>query len=180
MYDAVVIGTGSGGKLAAVELARQGRSVLAVEAGRFGGECPYVACVPAKSMLLSARSGLSWAEAVARRDRLTGDRDDAASQQSLTDAGVDTARGRGRLDGRDGAAHRVVIDGGDGRERVETARIVVLGPGSSPARPPVDGLESVLSWTSRYVDRSARSCWGSAAAPSAASWPRPSPSSAPR
>lgn len=148
MYDAVVIGTGSGGKLAAIELARQGRSVLAVEAGRFGGECPYVACVPAKSMLLSARSGWSWADAVARRDRLTDARDDAASQQSLTDAGVETTRGRGRLDGRDGGAHRVVIESAGGRERVETARVVVLAPGSSPTRPPVDGLDSVPTWTS--------------------------------
>ena len=81
-YDAVVVGTGSGGKLAAIELSRQGRQVLAVEAGRFGGECPYVACVPAKSLLLSARSGLTWAEAVLRREEATDGRDDEGSRRS--------------------------------------------------------------------------------------------------
>ena len=96
-YDAVVVGTGSGGKLAAIELARQGRRVLAVEAGRFGGECPYVACVPAKSLLLSARSGLTWAEAVLRRDEATDGRDDEGSRRSLTDEGVQVLRGRARL-----------------------------------------------------------------------------------
>src|SRR3954451_19553292 len=98
-YDVVVLGTGSGGKLAAIELARRGRSVLAVEAGRFGGECPYVACVPAKSMLLSARTGLSWAAVAPRRDAMTDHRADGRSLQSLTDVGVEVARGRARLAG---------------------------------------------------------------------------------
>jgi pyruvate/2-oxoglutarate dehydrogenase complex dihydrolipoamide dehydrogenase (E3) component len=151
-YDAVVIGTGSGGKLAAIELARLGHSVLAVEAGRFGGECPYVACVPAKSMLLSARAGLTWAEAVTRRDEATAGRDDSGSLKSLTDEGVAVLRGRARLvadpggDGRPG--HRLVVDRG-GHGTVELAApVVVLGSGSSPSRPPLEGLDGVPTWTS--------------------------------
>jgi pyruvate/2-oxoglutarate dehydrogenase complex dihydrolipoamide dehydrogenase (E3) component len=150
-YDAVVLGTGSGGKLAAIELARQGRSVLAVEAGRFGGECPYVACVPAKSLLLSARAGLTWDQAVARRDEATAGRDDSGSVRSLTDEGVAVIRGRGRLAGRHNGGHRVVVDlrdeGGPG-EQVVSAPVVVLGSGSTPVRPPIEGLDSVPTWTS--------------------------------
>jgi len=157
-YDAVVIGTGSGGKLAAIELARRGRSVVAVEAGRFGGECPYVACVPAKSLLVSGRAGLTWADAVTRRDEVTDGRDDEASKKSLTDEGVAVLRGRGRIAAGPpvaGGSWRVLVDsggdeggeGGDGEVEL-VAPVVVLGTGSAPVRPPLDGLDSVPTWTS--------------------------------
>jgi pyruvate/2-oxoglutarate dehydrogenase complex dihydrolipoamide dehydrogenase (E3) component len=147
-YDVVVLGTGSGGKLAAIELARRGRSVLAVEAGRFGGECPYVACVPAKSLLLSARAGLSWAEAVERRDEAVDGRDDTAAERSLTDEGVAVRRGRGRLEAGAPGGHRVVISCEGQDEVVVTAPVVVLGTGSSPTAPPIEGLDGVPTWTS--------------------------------
>ena len=137
-----MIGTGSGGKNIALELAAQNRSVLAVEAMRFGGECPYVACVPAKSILASAHAGLDWADAVAHRDDITDGRDDSASRASLDQASVTTLRGRAALLGdgdRDfsdadrpsndaGAGVRqrrvkVVADSGD--EVVHTAPVVV-------------------------------------------------------
>ena len=54
-FDVVVIGTGSAGKPLAGELARAGRSVLAIEQALVGGECAHLACIPSKAMLLSAR-----------------------------------------------------------------------------------------------------------------------------
>ncbi len=147
-YDVVVLGTGSGGKLAAIELARRGRSVLAVEAGRFGGECPYVACVPAKSMLYSARHHLSWREAVSRRDEITDRRDDEGSRRSLTDEGVALRRGHGRLGPPAEGAHTVIVDGDHGEQLQVLARTVVLATGSSPRLPDLPGLDAVPTWTS--------------------------------
>lgn len=151
-YDVVVIGTGSGGKIAAIELARQGRSVLAVERDRFGGECPYVACVPSKSLLLSAQAGLGWAEAIERRERATAGRDDSGSRQSLVDEGVTVRRGTARLAGMtqadsSSARFRVDVTGPDGEAHV-VAPVVVLGSGSSAVRPPIEGLDAVPTWTS--------------------------------
>lgn len=146
-YDVVVVGTGSGGKLAAIELARLGRSVLAVEDGRFGGECPYVACVPSKSLLISARHGLTWAEAVACRDEATAGRDDSGSLRSLTDEGVSVLRGHGRLTAACERRHRVVVSRAGAQESVD-APVVVLGTGGSPVRPPIAGLDGVPTWTS--------------------------------
>jgi pyruvate/2-oxoglutarate dehydrogenase complex dihydrolipoamide dehydrogenase (E3) component len=71
IWDAIVPGTGSGGKNAAQEPARRGRSVLAVQAGRFGGECLYVACIPSKAMPAAAHAGPSWSDPVTPRDDLT-------------------------------------------------------------------------------------------------------------
>lgn len=148
-FDVIVIGTGSGGKIAAQQLARAGRSVAAIEAGRFGGECPYVACVPAKSILASAHGGLDWDETIRRRDELTDHRDDTGSQESLTEVGVTTLRGRARLDGIGDGRHRVTVTTGDGgEEQTLTAEAVVIGTGSSPVHPPVDGLDEVDPWTS--------------------------------
>ena len=147
-WDVIVIGTGSGGKIAAHELARQGRSVLAVEAGRFGGDCPHVACVPAKSLLASAHAGLSWAEAVARRDELADGRDDSASRDSLSSVSVSTVRGRGQLLTRDSGRWGVRVTDGSGAEAVYAAGVVVLATGSTPSVPPLEGMSGAAYWTS--------------------------------
>ena len=149
-WDAIVIGTGSGGKNIALELAAQNRSVLAVEAMRFGGECPYVACVPAKSILASAHAGLDWADAVAHRDDITDGRDDSASRASLDQASVTTLRGRATLlgDGDRSRQWRVKVVADRGDEVVHTAPVVVLATGSRPSIPPVDGLDRLDYWTS--------------------------------
>ncbi len=146
-WDVVVLGTGSGGKLAALLLARQGLRVLAVERGRFGGYCPYVACVPAKSILASGHAGLGWDDAVRRRDDITDHRDDTAGRRSLEEGGVTCLRGHGRLDGRTGEWRGVRVEG-SGDEVELTARTVVLATGSTPERPPVEGIDAVPTWTS--------------------------------
>jgi len=53
-YDLVVIGSGSGGGVAAHMAARAGKSVAIVEQEKLGGECPNFGCVPTKALLQSA------------------------------------------------------------------------------------------------------------------------------
>jgi pyruvate/2-oxoglutarate dehydrogenase complex dihydrolipoamide dehydrogenase (E3) component len=147
-WDVIVVGTGSGGKVAAQEFARRDRSVLAVEAHRFGGECPYVACVPAKSMLAAAHAGLSWADAVRQRDDITDNRDDSAGRKSLDDTGITTLRGRAVLvAGTEGAARPVKVNAG-GTDEVHTAQLIVVATGSTPTIPPLPGLDELDYWTS--------------------------------
>ena len=55
-FDAIVIGTGQGGKPLAAALAEAGQRVAVVEkAPRVGGSCVVEGCTPTKTMVASAR-----------------------------------------------------------------------------------------------------------------------------
>jgi len=55
-YDLVVIGSGSGGGVAAHIVAHAGKSVAIVEQEKVGGECPNFGCVPTKALLQAAET----------------------------------------------------------------------------------------------------------------------------
>lgn len=54
-YDAIVIGTGQGGKPLAQAFARAGRPAAIIEREHVGGSCVNVGCTPTKTMVASAR-----------------------------------------------------------------------------------------------------------------------------
>ena len=53
--DALVLGSGFGGKLLAWHLAQSGRKTAVVERRWIGGSCPNIACLPSKNEISSAR-----------------------------------------------------------------------------------------------------------------------------
>ncbi len=146
-YDLITLGGGPGGGAAARQVARRGGRACIVEAGKLGGVCLNVGCIPTKAML--AASDLAWrmrqagrfgiAPAEPKVDgpafmRRIGEvvadlagRSEAAVQASKQ---IDLIRGRGRLVD----AHTVAVDTPDGPRRI-TARAVVIATGSSAARP---------------------------------------------
>jgi len=101
-YVVVVLGAGSGGQPVAEGLAGAGPDVAVVEGHRVGGECPYVACIPSKALLLAAAAGVGWAEAVRRRDHAAERRDDSGTAEGVSAAGATLVRGRGRVTGPGG------------------------------------------------------------------------------
>lgn len=136
-YDVVVLGAGSAGEVVARECAEAGRTVLLAEPRLLGGECPYLACMPSKSLLRSAALGLTWEEAVRRRDDAADHRDDTSAANELEKVGVRVVRGRGSY-ARPGVA---VVD------EVEYAfGDLVIATGSRPVVPDVPGLDG--AWTS--------------------------------
>lgn len=156
-YDAMVIGAGPAGQHCAGHLRDSGLRVAIVERGLVGGECDYWACMPSKTLLRpgealhEARAAPGAAEAVtgeldpgpafAWRDFMTSDWDDSAKAQWLAGKGIDLIRGAGAISG----PGWVTV----GSEEHAT-RHIVIATGSSPAIPPIPGLDDLDGvWTNR-------------------------------
>jgi pyruvate/2-oxoglutarate dehydrogenase complex dihydrolipoamide dehydrogenase (E3) component len=156
--DVVVIGLGVGGEEVAGRLAEAGLSVVGIEHRLVGGECPYWACVPSKMMIRAANlvtegrriDGMAgtatvepdWTPVAKRiREEATADWDDQAAVDRFTGKGGRFVRGFGRLAG----PGRVEVD-----DQVFVAtRGVVVGVGTAPAVPPIEGLAGTPYWTNR-------------------------------
>lgn len=152
-YDAVVIGAGPAGEVAASRLPKLGLRTALIERELVGGECAYWACIPSKTLLrppearAEARraAGLGepeqrWREIVAYRDYMTRDLDDSGAVKGYEDVGVRVHKGEGRIR----APGRIEV----GSEELEAERIVIA-TGSDPAVPPIEGLAEAGFWTNR-------------------------------
>jgi pyruvate/2-oxoglutarate dehydrogenase complex dihydrolipoamide dehydrogenase (E3) component len=143
--EVAVLGVGSAGEVVASACAEGGLRVAAVEAGLVGGECPYRACIPSKSLLTSAARGLDWPAAVQLRDGHARHGDDSAAADGLRRSGVRLLRGRGRIDG---PGVLIVDPIGPGAPTRVRHRDLVICTGSEPVVPHLPGLESAQVWTS--------------------------------
>ena len=160
VVDAVVLGLGPGGEDVAGSLADAGFSVVGIEAGLVGGECPYWGCIPSKMMIRAAHliaesrripgmAGSStvtpdWGPVAARiREEATDNWDDTVAVERFVGKGGTFVRGRGRLV----AADTVEVDG----HRYRATRALVVATGTTAAVPPIPGLADTPFWTNRQA-----------------------------
>jgi dihydrolipoamide dehydrogenase len=155
----VVLGGGPTGEhfVGAFRRLDQDAELTLVESRLVGGECSYFACMPTKTLLrttelagaLERAPGLSPerpdpAGVWSWRDWMTSDWDDSGQLPWLEEQRCALVRGAARV-ARPGAVEV------DGRE-LDYDRLVIA-TGSSPAVPPVDGLDGVDYWTNRDATR---------------------------
>jgi pyruvate/2-oxoglutarate dehydrogenase complex dihydrolipoamide dehydrogenase (E3) component len=156
--DVVVLGLGVGGEEVANSLAESGLNVVGIESSLVGGECPYFGCIPTKmmvradDMLAEGRRIPGFAgdstvkpdwKPVARRirDVATDNWNDRVAVERFEGKGGHFVRGAGRLAG----PGKVLVNG----TTYEASRAIVISTGTSPAVPPIPGLDRVKYWTNR-------------------------------
>jgi pyruvate/2-oxoglutarate dehydrogenase complex dihydrolipoamide dehydrogenase (E3) component len=154
----VVLGAGSSGEhfVGALRARDPDVEIVVVERGLAGGECSYYACVPTKTLLrpadvlAAARLAPGAAEAVTGeldaervfwwRDQVTDGRDDSWHAGWIAGERAELVRGDARV------LRPGVVAVGD---REIEYRDLVVATGSSPAVPPIPGIEDVEVWTNR-------------------------------
>ena len=156
--DVIVLGVGPGGEQVVGDLLNAGLSVIAIEAGLVGGECPYWGCIPSKTAIraattieearrLNALAGTAtvhpdWAPVARRiRDEMTDNWDDKVAADRITDKGGNLIRGRGVVTG----PRSVEVDG----TIYVARRALVIATGTVSAIPPVERIDQVKYWTNR-------------------------------
>jgi pyruvate/2-oxoglutarate dehydrogenase complex dihydrolipoamide dehydrogenase (E3) component len=159
LFDVLVLGSGTGGKLVAWHMARSGRRTAVVERHWVGGSCPNIACMPSKNEISSAkvvqiardggRYGLVTGPltvdmaAVRRRKREMVERQVATHLHLYEASGAELIMGNGRFV----APKTVEVKLNDGGERVLAADKVFINVGTRAAIPNVPGLEAAQPLT---------------------------------
>lgn len=155
-YDLLVIGAGPGGLSASKRSAKYGAKVAIVEQAEFGGTCVNRGCIPKKLMVHAAdfshcfeqakaygwsveSKGFDWQAFVRARDQEI-ERLQQVQAKSLADAGIKIIQGHARFVD----AHTIQVD-----DRTHTADKILIAVGGQPQKPPIDGIEHVI--TSREI-----------------------------
>ena len=149
--DICVIGAGSGGLSVAAAAAAFGVPVVLIEQGRMGGDCLNSGCVPSKALIAAAQARPRDRRAPALRRHAPGAARSISprvhehvhgviaaiapndSKERFTGLGVRVIAGTARFKDKD-----TVVVGDDIEIR---ARRFVIATGSSPALPPIPGLD---------------------------------------
>ena len=157
--DLCVIGAGSGGLSVAAAAAQFGVPVVLIEKGRMGGDCLNYGCVPSKSLLAAAKRadavrtasafGVDVIEAQLDHrgihDHVHGVIASIAPNDSVerfTGLGVRVIQAKASfLDKNTVEAGRVLV----------RARRFVIATGSSPAIPPIPGLDEIPYFTNDTI-----------------------------
>ena len=156
-YDLAVIGAGSAGFSAAITAAELGAKVALIGHGTIGGTCVNVGCVPSKTLIRATEAlhqaaaaarfaGIrgqasldDWRALIAQKDELVAELRQAKYSDLLPSYNnVAYLEGAARLTGEGIALNGSLL----------RADKVVIATGSSPAVPPIPGIENIPYLTS--------------------------------
>ncbi len=158
-FDLAVIGAGASGLSVTAVAAQLGLHVALIERDRMGGDCLNFGCVPSKALLAAShaaqaaraasRLGVSLPEPEIDWDAVRRHVHGVISTIAPTDSearfralGATVLRGEARFVAPD----MLAVDG-----RRLTARRIVIAAGSTPAVPPIPGLDQVPYLTNTTV-----------------------------
>jgi pyruvate/2-oxoglutarate dehydrogenase complex dihydrolipoamide dehydrogenase (E3) component len=149
--DLCIIGAGSGGLSVAAGAAQLGADVVLIEAHKMGGDCLNYGCVPSKALIAAAKAAqthrssgplgiaghepqIDYAAVMDHVQRTIASIAPHDSVERFEALGVRVIQAHGRFTGP------AEVAAGDS---IITARRFVIATGSSPAVPPIPGLDTV-------------------------------------
>ncbi len=152
-YDAVVIGSGPGGYVAAIRSAQLGLKTAIIEKNKnFGGTCLNIGCIPSKALLDSTelfitaktkmqihgimldpdKIKIDLKQMMARKDQIVAKMTDGV-KLLLKNYKIDTYEGFGRLKNN----HNIIIEKQDGTIMEIESKNIILASGSVPIELPI-------------------------------------------
>ncbi|MFJ7724868.1 dihydrolipoyl dehydrogenase [Neobacillus sp. NPDC097160] len=161
-YELVVIGGGPGGYVAALHAAELGKKTALIEADFLGGTCLNRGCIPSKTYLKHSEIieqiekakewGIETGSLTLSFDKMKKRKNDVIERLR---GGIAFLLKQGKIDVYNGFGSLLA----DGSVRVETeageemiqAEKVIVATGSTPAVPPIPGLDSVNYHTSDTI-----------------------------
>jgi pyruvate/2-oxoglutarate dehydrogenase complex dihydrolipoamide dehydrogenase (E3) component len=158
-YDAVMLGSGEGGKYMAWHQAQAGRRVLVIEQRYVGGSCPNIACLPSKNIIHSAAvadivrnaarfgteaggASVSMQQVQARKREMV-DGLIAMHHKKFAASGAQLLMGRGRFTGE----RTIEVALPDGGTRIVRGEQVFLDLGAFATVPALPGLADAQPMT---------------------------------
>ena len=158
-YDLIVIGAGSGGISAANLALGLGKKVALVEKKQIGGDCTWFGCVPSKALIKAADvahkiknaghfglklddSSLDSQNVMAHVRAVRESVYEGEKPEIFEGMGIDVIIGAPRFVNN----HEIQID-----DKTVSSRSFLISTGSSPYKPPVEGLDTVAYLTNETI-----------------------------
>ena len=155
-YDAIVIGSGQGGKPLSVDLAKAGWKTALIEREHIGGTCINTGCTPTKTMVASGRLAylsrrsadygvhtgpvtVNLAEVRQRKQKIVESFRNGSLSSVEKTAGLDLLKGEASFTGSNSIEVRL----NEGGTRLLTAGKIFINTGGRPSQPPIPGLDTV-------------------------------------
>lgn len=140
-FENLIIGFGKGGKTLAAYLANHGKQVALVERSdkMYGGSCINIACIPTKSLIVSAEKKIPYEKAYSLKNELTSffRQQEFEKVAKLPLATVIT----GNASFISPTEVRVKVNQGN-EEIIITANRIFINTGTEPFIPPITGIQS--------------------------------------
>jgi len=156
-YDLIVVGTGSGGSVAAGKCKREGWDVAVIDSLPFGGTCALRGCDPKKVLIgstdvidwknrmkgkgVEGKVIINWAELMKFKKSFT-DPVPASRERGFEKLGIDYFKGRAKF-----TDENTITVGSDEL----TGKYILLANGSTPAKLNIEG-EELITYSNEFLE----------------------------
>lgn len=161
-YDIAIVGGGPGGYVAALHAAKLGKKIALIEADHLGGTCLNRGCIPSKTLLKHTEIiesieqakewGIETGEVRLSLDKMKKRKDDVINRLR---SGIAFLMKQGKVDVYNGLglieSNKSIKIVGEETEETIGAEKIIIATGSTPAVPPIPGLDTVSFDTSDSV-----------------------------